>query len=152
MVKWASGGNASKTAVDPDESTPIVHPVRMELAPHARMGRRMSAAIAIFVLLVFHISMISVGALNYDAVCQGRLALYLIIYGAVGLLFVYLLFREWLYYARLSSLPNFTNLALLIVFYIAFCVSGALLLVLSSTPARSLTRQHACLTLTFTYT
>ena len=104
-----------------------MHPVRMELAPHARLGRRMNTSIAIFVLLVFHVSMIVVGALNWSAPCEGSLPQFLVFYGVAGLLFVYLLFREWLYYARLSSLPSMTNLVLLILFYVLLCVAGGLL-------------------------
>ena len=124
MVRWASGGGENAPI---DEATPIMHPLRMELAPHARLGRRMSTSIAIFVLLVFHISMIAVGSLNWTAPCEGSLPQFLIFYGAVGLLFVYLLFREWLYYAQLSSLPSMTNLVLLILFYVLLCVAGGLL-------------------------
>ena len=122
MVKWNS-------SMEGDEATPIMHPVRMELAPHARLGRRMAASTAIFVLLVFHVSMIVIGTLNMDADCGELLWLYLVIYGGVGLLFVYLLFREWLYYARLSSLPNLMNLVLLIVFYACLTTSGGFLAV-----------------------
>jgi len=122
MVQWASRGKAAT-----DESTPIMHPVRMELAPHVRLGRRVNASMAIFVLMIFHGSILAVGILNWESACEGRLALFLIIYGGIGLLFVYLLFREWLYYARLSSLPTMTNLVLLIVFYVCLCVAGGFL-------------------------
>ena len=104
-----------------------MHPVRMELAPHARLGRRMSAAAAIFVLLIFHVAIVMVGVLNWNTPCDTRLGVMLIVYGGIGLLFVYLLFREWLYYARLSSLPTVTNLLLLIVFYACLCTAGGLL-------------------------
>ena len=124
MVGWQSGGGEADGS---DESTPIMQPVRMELAPHARLGRRMSASIAIFVLLVFHVSMIVAGILNWDAPCQQRLALFLVVYGGIGLLFVYLLFREWLFYARLSSLPSLANLILLIVFYCCLSTAGGFL-------------------------
>ena len=110
-----------------DEATPIMHPVRMELAPHARLGRRMAASTAIFVLLVFHVSMVTIGVLNMNSNCAERLWLFLVIYGGVGLLFVYLLFREWLYYARLSSLPTLANLLLLIIFYALLSTAGGLL-------------------------
>ncbi len=122
MVQWNS------SSAD-DESTPIMHPVRMELAPHARLGRRMAASTAIFVLLVFHVSMVTIGALNWNAACDEQLWLFLVIYGGVGLLFVYLLFREWLYYARLSSLPTLANLILLIVFYALLSTAGGFLTV-----------------------
>jgi len=61
MVRFRTGGGGP---IDPDEATPIMHPVRMELAPHARLGRRMHAATAIFVLLIFHIAMLVVGILT----------------------------------------------------------------------------------------
>lgn len=134
MVQWASRGKAAT-----DESTPIMHPVRMELAPHVRLGRRVNASMAIFVLLIFHVSILAVGILNWESACEGRLALFLIIYGGIGLLFIYLLFREWLYYARLSSLPTMTNLVLLILFYVCLCVAGGFLTVRarsSERPAR----------------
>ena len=120
MVKWNS-------SMPDDEATPIMHPVRMELAPHARLGRRMAASTAIFVLLVFHVSMVTIGVLNMNSNCAERLWLFLVIYGGVGLLFVYLLFREWLYYARLSSLPTLANLLLLIIFYALLSTAGGLL-------------------------
>lgn len=104
-----------------------MHPVRMELAPHARLGRRTSAASAIFVLLIFHVTMIIVGALNWRNDCEAPLELFLIIYGGVGLTFVYILFREWLFYARLSSLPSLANLILLIVFYCCLSTAGGFL-------------------------
>jgi len=99
----------------------------MELAPHARLGRRVAAATAIFVLLVFHTAMIVTGALNWNADCEQPLSITLIVYGCVGLLFIYLLVREWLYFARLSSLPSCTNLILLIIFYMCLCVAGGFL-------------------------
>ena len=109
-----------------------MHPVRMELAPHARLGRRMHAATAIFVLLIFHIAMLVVGILNWNTPCDGTnpplLPLFLVIYASIGLLFVYLLFREWLHYARLSSLPSYTNLFLLIVFFLLLSVAGSFLI------------------------
>ena len=118
--------------IDADEATPIMHPVRMELAPHARLGRRMHAATAIFVLLIFHIAMLVVGILNWNTPCDGTnpplLPLFLVIYASIGLLFVYLLFREWLHYARLSSLPSYTNLFLLIVFFLLLSVAGSFLI------------------------
>ena len=122
MVQWAETSDQLT-----DETTPIVAPVRMELAPHARLGRRMSAAAAIFVLLIFHTAMIVTGALNWNADCEQSLAFMLIIYGCIGLLFIYLLIREWLYFARLSSLPSCTNLILLILFYLCLCAAGAFL-------------------------
>lgn len=129
MVRFRSGGGGPQ---DPDEATPIMHPVRMELAPHARLGRRMHAATAIAVLLVFHVSMLVIGVLNWDMPCDGanpsKLALFLVIYASIGLLFVYLLFREWMYYARLSTLPSYTNLVLLILFFILLCVAGGFLI------------------------
>ena len=100
----------------------------------ARLGRRMAASTAIFTLLVFHVSMVTIGALNYDADCATHLWLYLVIYGGVGLLFVYLLFREWLYYARLSSLPTLFDLILLIIFYALLSTAGGLLAVRRNPP------------------
>ena len=129
MVGWNS-------SMPDDEATPIMHPVRMELAPHARLGRRMAASTAIFVLLVFHCSMIAVGVLNMNADCSENLWLFLVIYGGVGLLFVYLLFREWLYYARLSSLPSLFNLVLLIIFYACLSTAGGFLVVRTRTTPR----------------
>ena len=86
MVRFRSGGGGVQ---DPDEATPIMHPVRMELAPHARLGRRMHAMTAILVLLVFHVAMLCVGILNWMTPCDGtgpsKLALYLIIYAGIGL-------------------------------------------------------------------
>lgn len=120
MVGWNS-------SMPDDEVTPIMHPVRMELAPHARLGRRMAASTAIFVLLTFHCSMIAVGVLNMNANCSEMLWMFLVIYGGVGLLFVYLLFREWLYYARLASLPSLFNLILLIIFYSCLTTAGGFL-------------------------
>ena len=122
MVGWNS-------SMPDDEVTPIMHPVRMELAPHARLGRRMAASTAIFVLLTFHCSMIAVGVLNMNANCSEMLWMFLVIYGGVGLLFVYLLFREWLYYARLASLPSLFNLILLIIFYSCLTTAGGFLAV-----------------------
>ena len=94
MVRFRLGGGGP---IDADEATPIMHPVRMELAPHARLGRRMHAATAIFVLLIFHIAMLVVGILNWNTPCDGTnpplLPLFLVIYASIGLLFVYLLFR-----------------------------------------------------------
>ena len=60
----------------------------------------MSAKIIIIVAMIGLI----IGLLSLSGF-TGRLALFLVIYGGVGLLFVYLLSRERLYYARLSSLP-----------------------------------------------
>jgi hypothetical protein len=92
----------------------------------------MHAATAIFVLLIFHIAMLVVGILNWNTPCDGTnpplLPLFLVIYASIGLLFVYLLFREWLHYARLSSLPSYTNLFLLIVFFLLLSVAGSFLI------------------------
>ena len=106
----------------------------------------MSAAIAIFVLLIFHVAMVTVGALNWDAPCSENLALFLIIYGGIGLLFVYILFREWLFYARLSSLPTATNLLLLVLFYVCLCAAGGFL-----TYATVVTRDECNLTAPLLY-
>jgi len=67
------------------------------------------------------------GILNWEAQCKGHLAMFLVIYGGVGLLFVYLLFREWLYYARLSSLPTLSNMLLLVLFYCLLLTAGGFL-------------------------
>ena len=120
MVQWTS---SSKECAEPM----TMHPVRMELAPHLHLGRRLSALAATFVLLVFHSAMLVVGILNWNTPCDMKLGLLLVVYGGVGLLFVYMLFREWLYYARLTSLPTVFNLALLIVFSVVLCTAGAFL-------------------------
>lgn len=87
----------------------------------------MSTVAATFVLLVFHIAMMVVGILNWNTPCDRKLGFVLIVYGGVGLLFVYLLCREWLYYARLSSLPTIINLLLLILFFLCLCIAGGFL-------------------------
>lgn len=110
-----------------DESQPIMHPVRMELAPHARLGRRVNAIFAIMILLVFHSTLLVAGLLNWDVPCEFQLSRFLVIYGGVGLLFVYLLLREWLYYARLGSWPSTISFLLLCVFYAALCGAGVIL-------------------------
>ena len=94
----------------------------------------MAASTAIFVLLVFHVSVIVMGVLNWDSDCGEALWIYLVAYGAVGLLFIYLLFREWLYYARPSSLPTLFNLILLIIFYALLSTAGGFLTVRAPAP------------------
>jgi len=110
-----------------EEATPIMRPVKMELAPHARLGRRVNAMFTAFILLVFHTSMIVAGLLNWDVPCEFHLSRFLVIYGGCGLLFVYLLLREWLFYARLGSWPSTTAFLLMTIFYVCNIGSGVIL-------------------------
>jgi hypothetical protein len=150
MVGWGAprrrgdGGGSEQVppglaAVGATGPVDVPHPVRLELSPHARLGRRMSALAAIFVLLVFHTAMILVAVVNWNkppatapalerGPCDTRLGATLVIYGGIGLCFVYLLFREWLYFARHAALPTLSNLVLLVLFYVCLCTAGGFLL------------------------
>eukprot|EP00966_Prymnesium_polylepis_P149304 3449406-Prymnesium_polylepis.1 len=102
-------------------------PSKMELAPNARLGRRVNAVFAMAVLLVFHAALIVAGLLNRDVPCEYNLSRFLVVYGSCGLLFVYLLLREWLYFARLGSWPSTITFLLLCVFYTANVSAGVIL-------------------------
>jgi len=110
-----------------DEAQPMMQPVRMELAPHVRLGRRVNVTVAIMILLVFHTTLLVAGSLNWNVPCEYQLSRFLVLYGAVGLSFVYLLVREWLFYSRLGSWPSTTSFLLLCVFYAALSGAGVVL-------------------------
>ncbi|KAL1495628.1 hypothetical protein AB1Y20_016495 [Prymnesium parvum] len=122
-----SGGYWGSDAAAESEATPIMRPVKLELAPHARLGRRVNAVFAMVVLLVFHTTLIVSGVLNWDVPCEYHLSRFLVIYGGCGLLFVYLLLREWMFYARLGSWPSTTTFLLLCIFYAANVGAGVIL-------------------------
>lgn len=138
MVTWQTP-IPQKPGLESAAGGEVPHPTQLELSPHARLGRRMKLSCAIAVLLVFHTSMILIAILHWNkpaethpalehGPCDTRLGASLIAYGIVGLGFVYLLFREWLYFARLSALPILSNLVLLILLCTCHFVAGGFLL------------------------
>jgi len=73
------------TESSPLQYSPDTTPV-LVLAPHAKVGRQISAVVAVLFLLSFHGALIATSVLNWDMPCERPLAGFLMVAGVLGVL------------------------------------------------------------------